>query len=128
ELSAQHLGERRGMALAVIERARQHGDGAVLLEADAAIFLARRPGDLEILADAAAAQLVARRALLFAPVEALPVGRDQRLVEHRAKLARIVVHARWRLVRHLPGLDVVAPPQLDPVDAHLTRRRLDQPL
>ena len=74
-LLAQHLGEGRGVALAVVERAAQHGDGAVGLEADAAIFLGRRPRDLEIGADAAAAQLVARRALRPALVEALPVGR-----------------------------------------------------
>ena len=101
ELAAQHLGEGRGVALAVVERAAQHGDRAVGLEADAAILLGRRPGDLEIGADAAAAQLVARRALGLALVEALPVGGDQRLVEHGGELARIVVHARRRLVGHL---------------------------
>ena len=39
ELLAQHLRERRGVALAVIERAGDDGDGAVGLEADAAHLL-----------------------------------------------------------------------------------------
>ncbi len=105
ELAAQHLGERRGVALAVVERAAQHGDGAVGLEAHAAIFLGRRSGDLEVGADAAAAQLVLRAALGLALVEALPVGGCQRLVEHGGELAGIVVHGRRRLVGHLRGRD-----------------------
>ena len=36
ELLDQHLRERRGVALAVIERAGDDGDGAVVVEADAA--------------------------------------------------------------------------------------------
>ena len=72
--------------------------------------------------------LLRARALGLALVEALPVGGGQRLVEHGGELARIVVHARRRLVGHLAGRDVVAPAQLDPVDAHLARRRVDQPL
>ena len=39
ELLAQHLRERRGVALAVIERAGDDGDVAVRLEADAAHLL-----------------------------------------------------------------------------------------
>ena len=67
-------------------------------------------------------------ALGLALVEALPVGRLQCLVEHGGELAGIVVHGRRRLVGHLFGRDVVAPAQLDLVDAHLARRRVDQAL
>ena len=59
ELRRQHLRERRGVALAVIERAGNDGDVAIRLEADAAHFLVRRRGDFEIAADAEAAQLAA---------------------------------------------------------------------
>ena len=59
ELLAQHLRERRGVALAVIERAGDDGDGAVGLETDAAHLLVGGRGDFEIAADADAAQLAA---------------------------------------------------------------------
>ena len=49
----QHLRERRRVALAVVERAGDDGDGAVGLEADAAHLLVGRRGDFEIVADAA---------------------------------------------------------------------------
>src|SRR5471032_763242 len=107
-MRGQHLGEGRGVTLAVVERAAQHGDGAVVLEADAAIFLAGRARDLEILADAATAQLAVLGALDLALLEAVPVRDGQRLVEDRGELARIVIHARRRLVWHLLGRDMVA--------------------
>src|SRR5262245_62506587 len=48
ELVAQHLGERRRVALAVIERAGEDGPGAVWLAADAAHLLVGRRRDLEV--------------------------------------------------------------------------------
>ena len=74
ELLAQHLRERRGVALAVVERAGDDGHAAVGLEADAAHLLVGGRGDFEIAADAEAAQLAALLALALALVEALPVG------------------------------------------------------
>src|SRR2546430_16588879 len=47
---------------------------------------------------------------------------------HGGELARIVIHARRRLVGHLFRRDVVAAAQLDTGDAHLARRGVDQPL
>ena len=66
ELLGQHLRERRGVALAVVERAGDDGDGAVGLEADAAHLLRRRRGDFEEAADAEAAHLAALAALALA--------------------------------------------------------------
>src|SRR5919204_528977 len=56
ELLGQHLGERRPVALAVIERAGDDGDVAVRLEADATHLLHRRRGHFEIVADADSTQ------------------------------------------------------------------------
>ena len=69
--SRQHLRERRGVALAVIERAGDDRHRAVGLEPDAAHLLRRRRGHLEEAADAEPAQLAALAALALAPAEAL---------------------------------------------------------
>src|SRR5205823_5385861 len=63
EPGGEHLGERRPMALTVIERAGDDRDVAIRLEADAAHLAARRAGQFEIVADAAAAQPAACAAL-----------------------------------------------------------------
>ena len=55
----QHLRERRGVALAVVERAGDDRHPAVRLEADAAHLRIRRRGHLEIAGKPAAAQLAA---------------------------------------------------------------------
>ena len=57
ELRGQHLRERRGVALAVIQRAGGELHRAVRLERDLAEFAARRRRDFEIGADRDAAQL-----------------------------------------------------------------------
>src|SRR5437764_13312408 len=63
EPGGEHLGERRPMALPIIQRTSDDRDLAVRLEADAAHLAARRAGQLEIVADAAAAQPAASTAL-----------------------------------------------------------------
>src|SRR5471032_2219724 len=128
ELLAEHLCKRRRMPLAVVERTREHGDRAVFLETDAAIFLAGRAGDLEILTDATAAQFAQPGALDLAFLKTFPVGDLYRLVENGGELARVVVHSRWRLVRHLLGRDVIAATQLRAIDAYFARGSVDQPL
>ena len=60
----QHLGERGGMALAVIERPRGDGYAAVWVEADAAHFLVGRGGYFQVVADADAATLAEAAALV----------------------------------------------------------------
>src|SRR5262249_59125194 len=80
---AQHLRERRRMALAVVERAGDDGHRAVGFEADAAHLLVGRRGHLEIAPDAEAAQ---EAALLRFPAprrKSLPIGELERLLEHR---------------------------------------------
>src|SRR5262249_57236124 len=67
---AQHLRERRGVPLAIIERAGDDGDGAVGFETDAAHLLARRRRDFEKAAHAEPAHLAALAALAFAAPEA----------------------------------------------------------
>ncbi len=122
----QDLSQGRGMALAVVERAGDHRQRAVRLEADAAHFLRRRRRHFEIAADAAAAQLAVRAALLLTLRKALPIGERQRLVEHGREFAAVIAHARRRLVGHRVRADVVAPPKLDTVDAHLGGGGVDE--
>ena len=116
------------MPLAVIQRAGDDGDGAVGLEADATHLIAGVGGHLQIVTDAASSHLAARTALGLARGVAVPIGGDQRLVHHSGKFAAVVQHARRRAIRHLLRLDMVAPAQFDPVDAHLARRGLHQAL
>src|SRR5204863_3974689 len=78
ELFAQHLRERRGVTLAVIERAGAERNAAVGVEADAAHFLVGRRGDFEEAADADAAHAAALLALALSLVEAFPVRGIQR--------------------------------------------------
>src|SRR5262249_18317287 len=94
ELVGEHLRERRGVTLPVVERAGDDGDGAVRLEANAAHFLARRRGDFEEAADPEPAHLAALAALAFPAPEALDVGGLERVLEHAGKIAAVVVAAR----------------------------------
>ena len=75
----QHLGEGRPMALAVVQRAGDDGDGAVLLEADLALLLHRRRRAFEEVADAPAPQLAPRRALRLARLEPFALRGVRRL-------------------------------------------------
>ncbi len=109
----QHLRERRGMPLAVIEGAGDDRHRAVGLEADAAHLAAGRAGQFEIIADAAAAQPAACPALRLAPGKAVPVGERQRLVQQVGKIAAVIGRAVRALVRHRLRRDVVAPAQFD---------------
>src|SRR5713101_873641 len=87
ELFAQHLREWRGVALAVIERAGDDGDGAVGFEADAAHLLRWRRGHFEKAADAEPAHFSALSALALSAREALGVGEFERVLEHAGKVA-----------------------------------------
>src|SRR5581483_5718464 len=69
ELGCEHLRVGRGVALAVIERARGELHRAIGLEGDLAELAARRRRDFEIGADRDAAQLAGLPALLLAPGE-----------------------------------------------------------
>ena len=60
--------------------------------------------------------------------EPVPIGQRQRLVQQIGEIAAVIGRAVRRLVRHVLGPDVVAAAQFDPVDPHLARRRIDQPL
>ena len=123
ELLAQHLRERRGVALAVVERAGADGDAAVGVERDAAHLLVGRRGDFEIAADADAAQLAALLALALALVEALPVGGLERLLQDRREVAAVIGGAGGGLARDLALADLVLAAKLDAVEAASRRRR-----
>ena len=60
--------------------------------------------------------------------EARDIGARHRPVQDRLEVARIVGQPDRGLERHLVGPDQVAPAQLDPVDAGLRRRLVDQQL
>src|SRR5439155_23149902 len=87
---AQQLRERGGMALAVIERAGDDGDGAVGLEADAAHLLVRRRRHFQVGADAEAAQPPALPGFALALPKTLPLGELDRVLEHGGKIAAVV--------------------------------------
>ena len=128
ELRRQHLRERRGVTLAVIERAGGEFHRAVGLEGDLAEFAARRCGDLEIGADRDAAQLAALAALLLALGEIGVIGNLQRLVEDAGEIAAVIGDAGGGRERQLRRLDEIALAQGQPVDAHLVGGAVDQPL
>ena len=108
ELRGQHLRERRGVALAVVERAGGQLHRTVRLEGDLAEFAARRRGDFEIGADGDAAQLAALLAFLLALGEIGVVGNLQRLVEDAGEIAAVIGDAGGRRERQLRRLDEVA--------------------
>ena len=116
------------MALPVIERAGDQGHIAIRLETDAAHLAAGGARQLQIVADAAPAQPAARPALRLACGKPVPIGELDRIREHAGKIAAVVGRAVRRLVRHRRRGDVVPAAQLDPVDPHFGRGRLDQPL
>ena len=120
------------MPLAEVERAGEEGDAArifpFVLEADRARFLVRRRGALEVAADAEAAQLAALPRLFFSFWKARPVARFQGALQHLGELSGVIHLPRGGLVGHLVGPHVVAPAQLDAVDAELGRRLVDEAL
>ena len=124
----EDLRECRGMALAVIERPGDEGHGAVRLEADAAHFLVGRRGDFEIAADRDAAQPAAFLALPPSPGKTFPVGKVERVLEHRREIAGVVGLVGCRRERNFSRPDVVAPAQFQPIDTGFARRGVDQPL
>ena len=128
EAGAEHLGKRRSMPLAIIERAGDDRYGAVWLEADAAHLAAGRAGQFEVIADATPPQFPARPAFGFARGKPVPIGERQGLVQEIGEIAAIIGRAVGRFVRHRLRRDVVAPPQLDTVDPHLCCSGVDEPL
>ena len=114
------------MAHAEIAGAGDQGHRAVLLEADIGELGAGRRGGLEIGRDAEPAQPARGLAPPAASGEARGVGARHRPVHDRLEVARIVGQPDRGLERHLVGPDQVAPAQLDPVDAGLGRRLVDQ--
>src|SRR5262249_605989 len=128
ELLAQHLRERRGVALAIVERAGEDRHRAVRFEANPAHLLVGRGRHLEIAADADAAQLAALPALAPARRKSLPVPALQPLFHDSGEIAAVIGRARRRLVRQLARPDLVATAELDAVDAGLGRRHVDDAL
>src|SRR5689334_270860 len=84
------------MALAVVERAADERNAAVLVEGDLGELLVRRRGHLEIGADRDAAQLAVALALALALRKAGIVGKLQRVVHDAGEIAGVVHHARRR--------------------------------
>ena len=125
----QHLGEGRGVALAVVEGAGDQGDPAVLLEADAAHLRVGGGGDLEIAGEAAPAQPAARLAIAGAVRKSPPSrpwrGRPRARPRNRRCRSSSPEAA---VAGHRAGRDQVLAPQLDRVVAGLARGGVDQPL
>ena len=108
ELRRQHLCERRGVTLAVVERAGGEFHRTVRLEGDLAEFAARRRGDLEIGADRDAAQFAGFSALLLAFGKIGVIGKLQRLAEHGLEIAAVIGDAGCGSERQLRRLDEIA--------------------
>src|SRR6266446_137505 len=128
KLRREHLRERRRVTLAIIERAGDQPDRAVILEQDLAELDAGRGGDFEIGADRNASELALLAALLLAFGETSMIGNFERLVEHALEIAAVVGDAGRRRERHLRRLDEIALAQRQPVDAHFVGGAVDQPL
>ena len=128
QLIHQHLGKRRPVPLAVIQRAGNDRHRPIRLEADATHLVIGRRGDFQVLPDPAPAQFAPRPALRPPACKTVPIRRGQCAVEHRREIAAVIFHRRRRLVRHHAGENMVAPTQLDGIDVGLMRRHLDQPL
>ncbi len=109
-------------------RAGGQRHGAVGVEGDAGKLLRRRRGDFEEIADAETAQPAAPQTFPFAARKSFAIGKLERLLAQRGEIAAVVSHGGRRLARHLGRPDLIAPPQRHPIDAHLGRRRIDQPL
>ncbi len=114
--------EGRGVALAVIERAGDDGDGAVGIELDAALLLGHRRRGFDVAGDAEAAQFAGLLALALALGEALGVGLRQRFLEQAGEIAAVIGGAGRRRVRHVLRLDEVAAAQFELVDAEFNSR------
>src|SRR5207244_7802779 len=93
ELRRKYLRERRGMALAVIERAGGEFYRAIWLECDLAKLAARGCGYFEIGADRDATQLAGLAALLLAFGKVGVIGNFDRPVEHALEIAAVIGHA-----------------------------------
>src|SRR5947207_325337 len=98
----------------------------MVVETDAAHLLVRRRGDFHVAADAEAAQFAFSLRFLSAPGKARHLARRERLLEDRAEVAAIHRHRGSVLVRDLGGLEMVAPADLEAVDAELARRLVAQ--
>ena len=115
------------MALPVRMRADVQRDRAVLRHPNfhslgliaGALAMHRKP-------DAAAQS--ASLTLRTARWKALPIGKRERLIEHRFEFAAVVDEAARGLVRHRRGRNEIAPTHVDRIDAHFARGLVDQPL
>ena len=58
--------------------------------------------------------------------KAIPVGELEAFVHHMDEIAAVVGDAGLHLVRHGGGRNVIAPPDLDRVDADDARRAVEQ--
>ena len=125
---AEDLRKRRSVAHAEIERAGEQRDRSVALKNDAAQFFRWRRGHFEIAADAEPAQLAALAALAPTLPKTLGVSGQDCLLHHGGEVAAVISHAGGGLGRQLARADVVAPAQLQAIDAKLRRGGVDQPL
>ena len=122
ELLGEDLREGRGVALAVVERAGDDGDSAVVVEADAAHFGGAGGGGLDVAADAETAQSAGFLALALALLESGDIGLFHRVIEQAGEVAGIVDQAGRRRERNILGADEIAASQFEAVDAEFGRR------
>ena len=123
------LSQRGGNALAHAIHRCEHFDHAIVHDADVDVFFQRvAPRPFQERGDALAAPQTLARGLGRALLKAGPVGLLQSLVHHRLECARVIRLPHRVLVGHLRGLNEVAPPQRDAVDAALACRLIHQTL
>src|SRR5438128_2471047 len=90
ELLGQHLRERGGMALPVIEGACDDRHCSVRLETDPTHLLAGRCSAFEKAADAKAAQLSPPAALTFTAGKTFCIGDFERMLEHAGEVSAVI--------------------------------------
>ena len=123
-----HLGVDGLVALAVAVGAGDHGDAAVLVEADFHAVV-ERPADFHEIGDAAAAQLAALLRFRLARRRSPPSRRRlDRHVHHRLVVGAVVHQHERRLVGHRGRPDVIPAADFDRIDVHFGGGLVDQPL
>src|SRR5258705_7400884 len=90
ELCRERLREWRRVTLAIIERAGDQPDRAVILEHDLAEFDAGRCRDFEVGADGNAPELAALAALLFSLGETRVIGKLRHLLGQTLEMAAVI--------------------------------------
>ncbi len=117
-----------GMALAIVGGADGNRRAAVFGKSNIGEFLTDAARGLHVVGETEAAQLARFGRSLFARRKSGEIDLAQRVVHAFLELPAVIDRTQRRLMRHDGGRDDITPAQLEPVDAGLFGRDVDQPL